>query len=215
MQVNSEQDVKVKLKVLLADDHTMILDLISLLISSTPDIDIFTATDVQSALDMIVQMKGFDLVLLDVDMPGMHGVEGLQLVKDANPQGYIGLITGEPTHQIVMAAKRAGAAGVISKKNPMRSLANTIRFMAMGEQYFPMDLIQTDLAVKPAQAEILSDREYTVLKKLADGMSNKEIGESLRLAEPTIKMHIQSIYKKLMVNNRTQAVIRARDLKIV
>ncbi|WP_283179169.1 response regulator transcription factor [Gemmobacter sp. 24YEA27] len=96
----------------------------------------------------------------------------------------------------------------------MKSLTNAIRFMAAGERYFPLELIQENKATQKAFVSPLSDREVSVLNLLADGMPNREIGENLGLAEATVKMHVKSICRKLGVTNRTQAVIQARNLKL-
>jgi ATP/maltotriose-dependent transcriptional regulator MalT len=87
--------------------------------------------------------------------------------------------------------------------------------MAAGETYVPMDLMNERNAVREAMDTPLSDREYSVLWPLADGLSNREIGADLGLAEPTVKMHVQSICRKLGVNNRTQAVVTARNLNLI
>lgn len=202
-------------KLLIADDHTMVLEMIQMAVASAPDIDLHTAKDLDTALLLVQQEGPFDLVLLDVDMPGMLGVEGLNQMQAANPGGQVGLITGDPNPNIVQAAQRLGAAGVVSKRNSMRSLTNAIRFMAAGERYFPLELIIEPETQRPSTVIPLTAREFSVLKKLSEGLQNRDISEALGLSEPTVKMHIKSIYKKLGVGNRTQAVISARDLKLV
>lgn len=204
-----------KLRILVADDHTMILEMIEMLMSSTPDIIAETTSDVDGAMALIAANGSYDLILLDVDMPGMNGVDGIQRVREANDGKPVGIITGDPSPSVVQAAQRLAAAGVVSKRTPLRSLANAVRFMAAGERYFPLDLMQEAAAARQQVANPLSEREFTVLVKLADGLSNRDIGEALGLAEPTIKMHVKSIYRKLGVASRTQAVISARALKLV
>lgn len=202
-------------KLLIADDHTMVLEMIQLALAASKDIDLHLAADFDSALAKVVQDGDFDLVLLDVDMPGMQGAEGLTIMQAAIPKGRVGLITGDPNPNIVSAAQRLGAAGVVSKRGSMRSLTNAVRFMAAGERYFPLELIIEQETQRPATSIPLTEREFTVLRKLSEGLPNRDISEALGLSEPTVKMHIKSIYKKLGVGNRTQAVISARDLKLV
>lgn len=208
--MNSQETISV----LIADDHTMVLEMIQYAVAGSSDIQLTTAADVAGVLSLIEQNGPYDIVLLDVDMPGMNGLEGLEQVQAKNGD-RVGIITGDASPNIVQAARRLGAAGIVSKKASMRSLSNAIRFMAAGERYFPLELIMESEANKPSSAVALTDREYSVLRKLADGLANREIAVALSLSEPTIKMHVKSIYKKLGVSSRTQAVIATRDLKLL
>jgi two-component system, NarL family, nitrate/nitrite response regulator NarL len=109
-----------------------------------------------------------------------------------------------------------GAAGIILKTTPARSLGNAIRFMHAGEYYMPIELIRDRTQVNNMSSKgKLSGRELSVLSYLAEGRQNKDIAGQLQLAEPTIKMHVTSICKKLGAQNRTQAVIAARNLGMI
>lgn len=202
------------LSVLIADDHTLILEIIGLVLENSPDIRLSTAISVDGAIEQLKKNGEFDLILLDLDMPGMHGVETLKQITALNAGKPVGIITGGPTPRVVDEMTRNGAAGLVPKTTSMKSLTNAIRFMAAGERYFPLELIQENKATQKAFVSPLSDREISVLNLLADGMPNREIGENLGLAEATVKMHVKSICRKLGVTNRTQAVIQARNLKL-
>ncbi|VDC21169.1 response regulator transcription factor [Pseudogemmobacter humi] len=202
------------LHVLIADDHTLILEIIGMVLEHTPDIKLSTAVSVDGAVEQLKKNGSFDLILLDLDMPGMHGVETLKQIAEMNSGRPVGIITGGPTPRVVEEMTKHGAAGVIPKTTSMKSLTNAIRFMAAGERYFPLELMQEQKA-RNAFVSPLSEREISVLNELADGKPNREIGEKLKLAEATVKMHVKSICRKLGVSNRTQAVITARDLKLV
>lgn len=202
------------LSVLIADDHTLILEIIGLVLENSPDIRLSTAISVDGAIEQLKKNGEFDLILLDLDMPGMHGVETLKQITALNAGKPVGIITGGPTPRVVDEMTRNGAAGLVPKTTSMKSLTNAIRFMAAGERYFPLELIQENKATQKAFVSPLSDREVSVLNLLADGMPNREIGENLGLAEATVKMHVKSICRKLGVTNRTQAVIQARNLKL-
>lgn len=202
------------LSVLIADDHTLILEIIGLVLENSPDIRLSTAISVEGAIEQLKKNGEFDLILLDLDMPGMHGVETLKQITALNAGKPVGIITGGPTPRVVDEMTRNGAAGLVPKTTSMKSLTNAIRFMAAGERYFPLELIQENKATQKAFVSPLSDREVSVLNLLADGMPNREIGENLGLAEATVKMHVKSICRKLGVTNRTQAVIQARNLKL-
>ncbi|MBJ2149338.1 response regulator transcription factor [Paracoccus sp. IB05] len=202
------------LSVLIADDHTLILEIIGLVLENSPDIRLSTAISIDGAIEQLKKNGEFDLILLDLDMPGMHGVETLKQITALNAGKPVGIITGGPTPRVVDEMTRNGAAGLVPKTTSMKSLTNAIRFMAAGERYFPLELIQENKATQKAFVSPLSDREVSVLNLLADGMPNREIGENLGLAEATVKMHVKSICRKLGVTNRTQAVIQARNLKL-
>lgn len=127
----------------------------------------------------------------------------------------VAIITGNPTRNLMKQALDAGAAGIISKSLPIRSLANSIRFIHSGETYMPLHLMQEDQSSKSTDAGPLSAREMTVLGYLGEGRKNKEIAMSLGLSEGTVKMHVMSICKKLEATNRTQSVIIARDMGLL
>lgn len=206
---------EVELKLLVADDHAMILDMFDMYVSSLSDISLRTAPDLDAALKLVRAEGPFDIVLLDYSMPGMNGLDGLVTVLQENGGKPVGILTGNPTVRMVDEVMEKGGAGVILKSASLRSLINTIRFMAAGEKYVPMNLINEQNEARKAMPVPLSDREFSVLVPLADGLSNRDIGETLGLAEPTVKMHVQSICKKLGAQNRTQAVVTARNLNLI
>lgn len=108
-----------------------------------------------------------------------------------------------------------GGAGIVLKTTSLKNLANEIRFMAGGGRYLPVELVEKRQQVQEEQGALLSKRESEVLGLLAEGKLNREIGVALNLAEPTVKMHVKAVCKKLGVSNRTQAVIAARDRKLI
>ena len=177
--------------------------------------DVTTATDLDQADTLIVEQGPFDVVLLDLNMPGMNGVAGLRRAIRHNQGKPVAIITGNPTPRMQEEILQAGASGIVLKTTAARSLANAIRFMDAGEFYLPMELMrQTQSATRDARHGKLSEKEMSVLQYLAEGKQNKEIANELTLAEPTVKMHVTAICRKLGAQNRTQAVIIARDLGI-
>lgn len=204
-----------QLRVLIADDHAMVLEMIQLFLSNLPEMTVETAETLDGALEAVARVGSFDIILLDLNMPGMNGVEGLRKAIDANAGNPVAILTGNPSPRIVGEILEAGASGIILKTTHMRTLANAIRFMAAGEQYVPRE-ITVDRA-NPANStdNPLSEKELMVLSHLVEGLPNREIGKAVNLAEPTIKMHVRSICTKLGVKNRTQAVVKAKDLGLV
>ena len=133
-------------------------------------------------------------------------------MNEGNP---VAIITSNPTPRMLQEIMGAGAAGVILKTTPARSLANAIQFINSGERYLPLELISAQSQPQPALRNgQLSDKEMEVLTYLAEGKANKEIANELDLAEPTVKMHVTAICRKLGAQNRTHAVVLARDLGI-
>lgn len=209
-----------KIKVLIADDHVMILEMLKMYLAETPDISATTVKDLPSALQAIESDGAYDLILVDLDMPGMNGLSGLTQALQANAGKPVGILTSNPSSRIVDEAMALGAAGIVLKTASLKNLPNELRLMAGGGRYLPMELVekrQNAPAATPAAepAGALSRRETEVLQLLAEGLSNRDIGERLSLAEPTVKMHVKSVCRKLGVSNRTQAVIQARDRKLV
>lgn len=203
------------LRVLIADDHEMILEMFEMYLSGVAGMDVTTATDLDQADELIVEQGPFDVVLLDLNMPGMNGVAGLRRAIRHNQGKPVAIITGNPTPRMQEEILQAGASGIVLKTTAARSLANAIRFMDAGEFYLPMELMrQTQSTTRDARHGKLSEKEMAVLQYLAEGKQNKEIANELTLAEPTVKMHVTAICRKLGAQNRTQAVIIARDLGI-
>jgi len=201
------------LRVLIADDHALILEMFAHFFSNLPDIEVTTAPDLDAALSLMESEGPFDLVLVDLNMPGMNGVAGLETAIEKNGGRPVGLLTSDPSAQVVSEILEMGSAGVILKTASLKDLANEIRFMAAGGRYVPVELIdQQRLKSRGTTKSPLSDREMDVLLLLAEGRPNREIAEMLTLAEATVKMHVKSICTKLGASNRTQAVIVARDM---
>lgn len=204
------------LKVLIADDHAMILEMFELYLAGVPDIDVETVPDLHAALDAIDGRGPFDLVLVDLDMPGMDGLTGLGKALQRNGNKPVGILTSNPAARVVDEVMSLGGAGIVLKTASLKNLANEIRFMAGGGRYLPIELVEKRSGRSGDDTEAaLSKREFTVLELLAEGKLNREIGAALSLAEPTVKMHVKSICKKLGASNRTQAVVVARDRKLI
>lgn len=204
------------LRVLLADDHRMILDVFSMFLTASAGMEVTTAQSFDDAAQILQQDGPFDVVLLDLNMPGMNGIAGVKRALRLNGGLPVAVVTGNPTPRMLQEIMDTEAAGVILKTTPARSLANAIQFMHAGERYLPLELMRS--ATEPAQVlpnKQLSGKEMDVLLQLSEGKPNKEIANALDLAEPTIKMHVTAICRKIGAQNRTQAVVLARDLGLV
>ncbi|WP_394152900.1 response regulator transcription factor [Loktanella salsilacus] len=200
------------MRVLIADDHDLLRDTLVMFLESQGDIETASVGTFEEACSRIEADAPYDLVLLDYNMPGMNGLDGLRKAIGLKGGQRVALISGEATRQIAEDALEAGAAGFVPKSLPAKSLVNAVKFMAMGEQYAPIDFMTAveDVTANP-MAEKLTNRELQVLKGLTEGKSNKEIARDLDVLEPTVKLHVKTLYRKIGAANRTQAAMLARE----
>jgi DNA-binding NarL/FixJ family response regulator len=200
------------MRILLADDHDMVRETISAYLQSQGGADVTLATDLPAALDKISGTGPFDLVLLDFNMPGMAGLNGLTQALQANGGKGVAILSGSAPARVAQDALDAGAVGFIPKTMGAQSLLNAVRFMSAGETYVPVDLMREDTSTDnhPLRSK-LSPRELDVLDGLCRGQSNKEIANDLGLQEVTIKLHVRTLCRKLEAKNRTQAALTAKE----
>ncbi len=200
------------MRVLIADDHELMRDALVLFLQNAGDIDVRTAASVDEVCACIQKDDPYDLVILDFNMPGMNGLAGLTRTMNLGGGQRVALISGEATRNIAEQALNAGAAGFIPKSMPAKSMVNAVRFMASGEQYAPVDFMTTsEIPASNPLAEKLSRRELQMLKGLTEGKTNKEIARGLNIQEPTVKLHMKNLYRKIGAANRTRAALIARE----
>ena len=194
------------MRVLIADDHDLLRDTLVLFLQSQPGLEPVAVQDLPEALDKMANDGPFDLVLLDYGMPGMNGLDGLRTALAAPGNARVALMSGTAPREIAEEALALGAAGFLPKTLAAKTLANAVRFMAMGEQYAPVDFMTAapqDAAPPHPLTEGLTTRELEVLEGLCNGKSNKEIARDLGLMDPTVKLHVKTLYRKIGVANRT------------
>jgi DNA-binding NarL/FixJ family response regulator len=211
-KINKQFYGVVKMKILIADDHDLLRDTLVMFLQGEGNIETVTASDFDAAMACVDTKGPFDLIMLDYNMPGMSGLNGLKKALEYNGGQRVALMSGIATKNVAEEALTIGAAGFVPKTLSAKSLVNAVRFMAMGEQYAPIDFMtqEEDSAPNPL-AEKLSRRELQVLEGLSQGKSNKEIARDLDLQEPTIKLHVKTLYRKIGAGNRTQAALIAKE----
>lgn len=200
------------MRVLIADDHDLVRDTLAMYLDVEGGIQTDHAASFDEATAHLTASQDYDLVLLDLNMPGMNGLMGLKRAVALYPDLPIALISGEATKEIAESALGIGAAGFIPKSLPAKSLVNAVKFMAMGEKYAPVEFMTSDPAPQTNPlAEQLTRRELQVLKGLTEGKTNKQIARDLDVQEPTVKLHIKNTYRKIGAPNRTVAALIARE----
>ncbi len=196
-------------RILVADDHDLVRETIGAYLESEGLGEVMLASDVAQALALVQKHSSFDLVLIDYDMPGMAGLEGLRRMIAANQGEPVALISGAVSTEVAAAALEMGAAGFVPKTLGSRSLVAAVRVMLGGEVFAPLSLIQK------GPEGLLSGRELDVLRGICLGKSNKEIARDYGLQEVTVKLHVKTMSRKLGAKNRTHAAMIARDRKLV
>lgn len=200
------------MRVLIADDHDLLRDTLVMFLEGQGNIETQIAANLDDVCAIIEREPTFDLIVLDYNMPGMNGFEGLTKAIAFKGGQRVALMSSQATREIAERALEEGAAGFVPKTLTAKSMVNAVRFMGMGEQYAPIELMKSaPTETRNALAEKLSPRELQVLEGLTEGKSNKEIARDLEIQEPTVKLHMKTLYRKLEVANRTQAALIARE----
>jgi DNA-binding NarL/FixJ family response regulator len=196
------------LKLLIADDHQLVLEGIRLALADAPDIEIVGETLSGAQVLPLVRQTSPDVVLLDLRMPGVDGLRCLESLRQKHPSVKAVVLSGTDEPDVIEAAFQRGAAAFILKRIDPADLAPVIRQALDGNVFSPLESrpVATETAVSG-----LTAREADILKALADGLSNKQIARQFWLSEQTIKFHLTNIYRKLEVGSRTEAVRHAYE----
>ena len=195
------------LRVLIVDDHTLLCESLVAILAPQEGFDMMTANTVDAACEIIAQTGPFDAILLDYEIPGVDGLNGLRTLLEANG-GKVVLLSGVASWPTIERALEAGARGFISKTLAVGTLGHAIRYVAAGELFLPGDLMLRVSRTHDIEYG-LKPREMRVLGLLCEGLPNKDIGRVLALEETTVKVDVKSICRKLGAQNRTQAVLEA------
>lgn len=163
----------------------------------------------------LAQERAYDLVLLDLGLPDVQGLAGLLMLRRLQPHAKIAIVTSSDQPVMMRRAAREGASGFIPKSEPMSAMVTAIGALLAGETSFPAEMLGGDEPVEsPSLIGELSPAQFRVLRAAADGSQNKQIAYELGIAETTVKTHFAQIFKKLRVNNRTQAILALQALDV-
>jgi DNA-binding NarL/FixJ family response regulator len=207
------------LSFVIADDHPMVRDaLASALRGAYPDAALAfagTLTETQSALGAAADT---DLLVLDLDMPGMHGLAGLAVLRSAYSTVPVVIVSATTNPAAMRQAIEMGAVGFIPKLSPSERFLEVIRVVLGGAVWLPPEA--SDPALAPQDRDIaariarLTPQQHRVLWLMAEGKANKLIAYEMQISEPTVKAHVTEILRKLGATSRTQAVIAAQRLAL-
>jgi DNA-binding NarL/FixJ family response regulator len=211
-------------KILIADDHPLFREAIHNVISDGfPGSEVMETADLDSAMELTQQHDDLDLILLDLNMPGMHGLNGLINLRNEAPTIPVVIVSAEQDKQVVLQAITYGAVGFITKSSPRAQMTEAIQQILNGNVYLPSDIIRTQKTgtrrsmndtpnFPPELLQALTRKQLLVLERMTKGESNKQIAYTLEIAETTVKAHVSAILRKLNVHNRVQAILSAGDI---
>lgn len=212
------------IKILTVDDHQLIIDGLTTFIREEPAFQFAGfANNGQQALDTVKTIN-IDLILMDVDMPVMNGLDATQRIKQFNPNIRIIILTMHDEKSLVKKFIEIGADGYLLKNSDKQVLIEVIKKVATGEKHFPDELLKEKenhlkkVVDNPSEALIksqLTEREIEILGLIAQGYSNKEIGDQLFISHRTVDTHRTNLMKKLDVSNIAGLIKKSYELKII
>jgi DNA-binding NarL/FixJ family response regulator len=206
------------IRVIICDDQAIIRDGLEMLLKLENDIEVLgQAQDGAEAIAMVEKFQP-DLVLMDLKMPGLNGIEATRQIRAAYPQVKVLVLTTYDDDEWVFDAIRAGASGYLLKDTPREEVIKAVRGTALGKTFVDPSVagkLLNQVAGKPAPPSAtlltakLTERETDVLRLVARGFTNADIAERLHLSEGTVRNHVSAIFAKLEVSDRTQAAVIA------
>lgn len=210
-----------KIRVLIVDDHAMVRRGLGAFLKAFRDLELVgEASGGTEAIDICKQVEPH-VVLMDMMMPDMGGIEATAQIRQRYPQVQVLALTSSKEHKMVHEALRAGAIGYLLKDIAAEELADAIRAAYHGEPTLAPEATQAliEVATRPNPSlgigHDLTDREYEVLKLMVEGLSNPEIAEQLSVSRSTVKTHVSNVLSKLGVTSRVEAVTLAIQNKLV
>jgi NarL family two-component system response regulator LiaR len=213
---------KDELTVLIADDHPLVREALHRALDVEEDMKVVAeATDGEEAVRLASELKP-NVVVMDIVMPKVNGIEATKKIKEIAPDTAILILTAYDDDEYVLGLLDAGAAGYLLKSARGRDLVGAIRTIRAGESVLHPNIIArllkraTVTSVKETKGQgLLSEREAEVLRLVALGMSNKEVAEELFLSQRTVKAHLTSVFNKLNVASRSEAIVKGLQWGLV
>lgn len=209
-----EQD---PIRLLIADDHPMFRGGLRVALSATPGFDVVAEAASGAAAVELAGVHQPDVVIMDVNMPGLNGIDATRRIVAESPHIGVLILTMFDEDESVFQAMRAGAHGYLLKGSDQEDIVRAVRAVARGDAIFGPALAQRLIGYfAPGRAAVvpftgLTDRERAVLELIARGRNNGEIARELFVSPKTIRNHVSNVFAKLQVSDRAQAIVRARE----
>jgi two-component system, NarL family, response regulator len=193
-----------KIRIMLADDHEVVREGLAAILARDENFEVVAEVgDGATAVDMWRRLKP-DIALLDLRMPIMEGVDAIRLIREQDVEAKLIILTTYDGDEDIYQGLRAGAKGYLLKDTPREQIVDAIHAVMAGRTYIPSQ-VGEKLASR-INVDVLTEKELQILKRIAVGKSNKEIARELNISEGTVKFHSNSVYSKLGVASRTEAV---------
>ena len=203
------------MRVLIADDHPLILAGVKHALEEDDGFEVVAETQIGSQVLPLVSQTKPDLALLDMRMPEMDGLTCLDRIREQPPKVKVVILSVSTDPKLIQSILNRGASAYIVKSVNLQDLPSALRQALEGTVYSAVGLPEKAVEDEAAKAIGLTERETTILKALARGLSNEAIGKELWVAEQTVKFHLTNIYRKLEVSNRTEAARYAYEHGLV
>jgi DNA-binding NarL/FixJ family response regulator len=216
-----EKERVVTIKVAIADDHSLVRQGLRRYLDTADDIKVVGEAATGEEALALVEKASPDIVLLDIRMPEMDGLEAARRVRDRFPEVGVIMLTAYDDRQFVVEAVRAGARGYVLKARDAEHLIQTVRLVAGGNMVIDPQLVValaeelSTVKERDRKAETLTAREIEVLQLLAFGHTNRDIAEKLFISPDTVKTHLEHIFEKLGASDRTAAVAEALRRRLI
>jgi DNA-binding NarL/FixJ family response regulator len=196
-----------QINIMIVDDHPVVRQGLRAMLSSEPDIRVQgMAASAREAM-YLIEREQPDVVLMDLRMPEMEGIEAIKKLRCISPNIKILVLTNYGSDEYIVRATQAGAMGYLLKNTPQEEIVNAVRVVNSGERYVPKDIAKR--LFEAIGREELSPRELEVLVLVARGCTNKDVAQKLFISDKTVRNHVTSCLLKLQAKDRTEAVTRA------
>lgn len=209
-------------EILIADDHPLFRSALhqALTLGLGPDVRLVEAESIADLEARLNEKSDWDLVLLDLNMPGAYGFSGLVLLRGQYPQVPVVMVSAQEEASVVVRSKEFGASGFIPKSSSLETIQRAVRLVLDGDVWWPPQVNETISVSPEAKAASqglasLTPQQFRVLTMVCEGLLNKQIAYELSVSEATIKAHVTAIFRKLNVRTRTQAALLLQQLESI